>query len=256
MFIDTHAHLTDEAFEGRVDSVVNEWRNSGVGLVVNIGYDIASSQKSAYIAQKYPEVYFMAGLHPTDSEPATEKNLEIIKSLTDDAKCIGIGEIGLDYHYGEDREEQKVKLLSQLDLARELRLPVAIHARDCAADMLEIVKDWHSSIENIVLHCYSLGAECAKQFVKYGCSFSFGGASTFKNNKQIYEVVKAIPVDRVMTETDCPYMTPVPFRGEVNEPKYIPLVAARLAELYGKDIEEMQEILLQNTLNTFKRIKL
>lgn len=256
MFIDTHAHLTDEVFAGRVDEAVADWRSSGVGLVINMGYDLNSSKESAFIAQKYPEVYFMAGLHPTDSEPATDDNLEIIRNLTKQEKCLGVGEIGLDYHYGEDREEQKRKLLAQLALAEELKLPVSLHARDCASDMLEIVKEWHNRIERMVLHCYSLGAECAKQFVKYGCNFSFGGAITFKNNKQIYDVVKVIPVDRVLTETDCPYMTPVPFRGKDNEPKYVPLVVNKLAELYGLDICKMQEVLLKNTLDTFKRIKL
>jgi len=251
MFSDTHAHLTDEAFRGRIDEVVSSFRAAGVGLVINIGYDLKSSEESAYIAQKHPEIYFTAGLHPTDGEPATEANLSAVRRLAAMPKCVGIGEIGLDYHYGGDREEQKKNFLAQLSLAEELKLPVSVHARDCTADMLEIMKEWAKRLPAAVLHCYSMGAEAAKLFVRYGCHFAFGGAITFKNNRQIYEVAKVVPKDRLLTETDCPYMAPVPFRGEVNEPKYIPLVTEKLAGLYGTTVEEISEILLSNAKKVF-----
>ena len=251
MFSDTHAHLTDEAFKGRIDEVVNAFRAAGVGLVINVGYDLKSSEESALIAQKYDEIYFTAGLHPTDGEPATSAYLSRIRSIATLPKCVGIGEIGLDYHYGGDREEQKKKFLAQLSLAEEARLPVSVHARDCTADMLEIMKDRAEKLPAVVLHCYSMGAEAAKLFVRYGCYFGFGGAITFKNNKQIYEVAKVVPTDRLLTETDCPYMAPVPHRGEVNEPKFVPLAAEKLAELYGTSTEKMSETLLFNAKKVF-----
>ena len=251
IFADTHAHLTDEAFSGRIDGVISDYKNAGVGLVINVGYDLISSEKSAFIAQNHDEIYFTAGLHPTDGEDATEENLEKIKLLAVLPKCVGIGEIGLDYHYGGDRERQKKSFRSQLELAALLSLPVSVHARDCAADMLEIAKEFAGKIPAIVLHCYSLGAECAKIFNKLGCYFGLGGAITFKNNRQIYEVASVVPIDRILTETDCPYMAPVPHRGEVNEPKFIPLVLQKLAEIYGASPEKTSETVLANAKKVF-----
>ncbi len=251
MYIDTHAHLTDEAFKDRIQQVVEDYRAAGVGLVINVGYDLKSSAESAYIAQKYDDIYFLAGLHPTDGEPATPDNLAKISELLKAEKCLGIGEIGLDYHWECDRAAQKESFYAQLELAVDAGVPVSIHARDCAEEMLAALKIYAPKLPACVLHCYSLGAECAKQFLKYGCTFAFGGAITFKNNKQIYEVAKVVPKDRLLTETDCPYMAPVPHRGEVNEPKYVGLAAEKLAEIYGLASEEMQEILYQNTRKTF-----
>lgn len=255
MYIDTHAHLTDESFISRIDEVANGWREAGVGKVINIGYDIKSSQESAFIAQKYPEVYFCAGLHPSDGEPADALALEKIYELTRHPKCVGIGEIGLDYHYGEDRAAQMRSFTAQMDLAAEISVPVSIHARDCTADMLSVVKAYAGKLPSIVLHCYSMGAESAKIFSRLGCYFAFGGAITFKNNRQIYEVKEVVATDRLLTETDCPYMAPVPYRGKTNEPKYVGLVCSRLAELYGVSDGDMQRILEENTNNAFRRNK-
>ena len=256
MYIDTHAHLTDEQLSPRVNEVINGWREQGVGLVINIGYSLESSKKSAYIAQNTQDVYFMAGIHPDDAGSVTEDALAEIEKLTAHQKCVAIGEIGLDYHYGEDRQMQMIAFEKQLALAQKLGLPVSIHARDCTADMLAVVERWYKKLNGIVLHCYSMGAESAKQFAKYGCYFAFGGAITFKNNKQIYDVAKVVPANRLLTETDCPYMAPTPYRGKVNEPKYIPFVLAKLAELYGMEDAKMQEVIKENTLKVFNRIKL
>lgn len=253
MYIDTHAHLTDENFTDRLGEVVFGWREANVGQVITVGYDVKSSKESAYIAEKYGEVFFTAGLHPSDGEQADSNTLEEIYNLTKHPKCVAIGEIGLDYHYGEDRELQKKTFVAQMELAKEIGIAVTIHARDCTQDMLSIVERYKDSLPAIVLHCYSLGAESAKTFLKYGCHFAFGGAITFKNNKQIYEVAKVLPKDRLLTETDCPYMTPVPYRGKVNEPKYVGLVCDKLSELYGVDTLEMQKVLEENTLRVFKR---
>lgn len=252
-FSDTHAHLTDAAFRGREKEVIDSFKDAGVGLAICVGYDLASSEKSAYIAQNHDGIYFTAGLHPTDGEVA-DGNLDAIRKLSRDEKCVAIGEIGLDYHYGDDRAAQREKFLSQLDLAEELNLPVSVHARDCAEDMLCIIRERGSRLPAVILHCYSLGAECAKVFLKHNCFFGFGGAITFKNNRQVYEVAKVVPKERLLTETDCPYMAPVPHRGEVNEPKYIPLIAAKLAELYGESIEDMRNILYKNALAAFGKI--
>ena len=251
MYVDTHAHLTDEVFKGRLAEVVTNYRSAGVGLVLNIGYDLKSSEESAFIAQKYRDIYFLAGLHPSDGEPATDGNLERLYEITKREKCVGIGEIGLDYHWECDRAAQKASFEAQLSLAAEAGLPVSVHARDCAEDMLHFIKAYAPKLPACVLHCYSLGAESAKLFVRYGCMFAFGGAITFKNNKQIYEVAKVVPKDRLLTETDCPYMAPVPHRGEANEPKYVGLVLEKLAEIYNEDSAEMAETVFANTLRTF-----
>lgn len=256
MYIDTHSHLTDEAFAGEVEEVILRAKSSGVGLIINIGYDMKSSQESAQIAQKHHEVYFCAGLHPDDGDEVTDENLAVIRQLALSPKCVAIGEIGLDYHYDGDREQQLIGFKKQLDLAVELNMPVSIHARDCTADMLSVLSEYAGKLPSVVLHCYSMGAESAKVFVKLGCYFAFGGVITFKNNKQIYEVAKVVPIDRLLTETDCPYMAPVPYRGKTNEPAYVPYVCGKLAELYGVTDEEMQTRLLQNTLRAFPRIKL
>ena len=150
------------------------------------------------------------------------------------------------------RGRQKKNFRAQLELAAALSLPVSVHARDCAADMLETVREYASRIPAVVMHCYSLGAESAKIFTRLGCYFGFGGAITFKNNRQIYEVASVVPKDRLLTETDCPYMAPVPHRGEVNEPKHIPLVLEKLAEIYGTPPKEMSEIILDNARKVFK----
>jgi len=256
MYTDTHAHLTDETFSVALDATADRWRSAGVGLVVNIGYDIKSSKESAFIAQKLHDVYFCAGLHPSDGDDATDENLQIIRTLAANEKCVGIGEIGLDYHYGEDRLVQMQRFVAQMELASELGMPVSIHARDCTADMLTVVGKYKDRVPAIILHCYSMGAESAKIFNKYGCYFALGGAATFKNNRQIHEVVREVPLGRLLTETDCPYMTPVPFRGKPNAPEYVGLVCDFLAGLYGLESGEMQDILLKNTLEVFPKIKL
>ena len=256
MYIDTHAHLTDESFLSNLDATADNWRRAGVGLVVNIGYDVFSSKMGAEISKSHDDVYFCAGLHPSDGEGATADNLQIIKDLSFNEKCVGIGEIGLDYHYGEDREEQKKNFYAQLELASSLSMPVSVHARDCTEDMISFVKQFHERIPAIILHCYSMGAESAKIFNKYGCYYAFGGAATFKNNKQIHDVVKQVPLNRLLTETDCPYMTPVPYRGKPNAPEYVGLVCDFLATLYGVESAELQQIILNNTKEVFPKIKL
>ncbi len=256
MFADTHAHLTDEKLFCRIDEVINDAAAADVGLIINVGYDLASSRESARIAQKHPNVYFAAGLHPTDGEFPTQDNLGVIKSLLTHEKCVAVGEIGLDYHYGENRVRQMESFTTQLAVAAEYGLPVSVHARDCTEDMLSVVAEWHSRLPAVVLHCYSMSAEAAQTFTKYGCYFAFGGAITFKNNKQAERVAAVIPTDRLLTETDCPYMAPVPKRGEVNEPKYVRYPAEKLAVLYGIEFGKMQEILINNTLKVFNRIKL
>lgn len=255
MYIDTHAHLTDEAFKENREEVISSLKKANVGLVINVGYDVESSKESAFIAQNHDEIYFCAGLHPTDGEDATDANLEKIYNLSKEKKFVGIGEIGLDYHYDGDREKQKKNFVSQLALAAEIGAPVALHARDCAEDLIKILSDWYKKLPSIVLHCYSLGAECAKVFNKFGCYYAFGGAITFKNNKLIYDVVKVVPLNRVLTETDCPYMTPEPFRGKTNSPAYVGYVTEKLAALYEISSEKAQNIVSENVKTVFTAIR-
>ena len=256
MLFDSHMHLNDERFLGREEEVVSEAKEAGVPLLFCAGYDLASSRKAVELAERFPGVYAFVGFHPENLEGVSEEALEEIASLAKSPKVVGIGEIGLDYHWfkeEKDHQNQKVWFARQIDLANALGLPVSIHARDAYGDLLPFLKE-HPIEKSGVLHCYSGSVEMIKEFAKLGLYFGFDGPITYKNAVTPKECVKACPLDRILVETDSPYLPPVPFRGKENGPKYIPYIAREMASLKGMELDDLAEALNEN-LNRLFHVK-
>ena len=256
MLFDSHMHLNDERFLGREEEVVSEAKDAGAPLLFCAGYDLASSRKAVELAERFPEVYAFVGFHPENLEEVSEEALEEIASLAKSKKVVGIGEIGLDYHWFKDpgdHEKQKTWFARQIDLANALGLPVSIHAREAYGDLLLFLKE-HPIEEGGVLHCYSGSPEMMREFAKLGLYFGFDGPITYKNAVTPKECVKACPLDRILVETDSPYLPPVPFRGKENCPKYIPYIAREMASLKGMELDDLAEALNEN-LNRLFHVK-
>lgn len=261
MYIDVHCHLTGGEYEeiGGVEGVLARAKENGVGLVICSGFDLDSSIIAKNLSEQYEEVYFCAGFHPSELDKYHEGDLEKLAALCAHEKCVAVGEIGLDYHFEDNPspETQRELFLRQLALADELGLPVVLHSRDAAQETLELLQaNKHLLTKGGLMHCYSYSAEMTKDFLDLGLSFSFGGPSTFKNAKKVVESVQRIPADRILTETDCPYLTPVPFRGVFpNEPKNVKHIAENMANLRNENLEELKKQVLQNAKQLFFKLK-
>lgn len=261
MYIDVHCHLTGDDFDGvgGVEQVIARASENGVSRMICSGYDLASSQEAKALAERFDNVYFCAGFHPSELNKYTDGDLEKIKTLCAHEKCVAVGEIGLDYHFEDNPpdEVQRIMFLQQLLLADELGLPVVIHSRDAAQETLEILEQNKPLLRrSALMHCYSYSPEMAERFAALGLYFSFGGTSTFKNAKKVVDSVQRIPATRILTETDCPYLTPAPYRGTFpNEPKNVTFVAARIAELKETDEKALQEQVLENAKRLFFKLK-
>ena len=231
MLFDTHAHYDDEAFDTDRDALLTALPQRGVGLILNPGCDVESSRKAVTYAAAYPHVYAAVGIHPENCGGCTADDLAAIRALAQQPKVVAIGEIGLDYYWPENppRPLQQQVLRSQLALARELSLPVIIHDRDAHADTMAIVREFPGL--RGVFHCFAGSVEMARELVDMGWYLSFNGAATFKNARKAPEVIRAVPMDRLMIETDAPYLTPAPYRGRRNDSTYVRLVAERIAQL-------------------------
>lgn len=249
MFFDVHAHLDDEAFDEDRKEVIKDIQNAGI-CVINAGSDIASSEFSLDLADRYDFIYACIGIHPHEAKDVPVDYLDILMDLSKHKKVVAIGEIGLDYYYDlSDKEDQKKVFMEQLGLAKELDLPVVIHDREAHQDTLDIVKA--SGVKKGLMHCYSGSYEMALEFIKLGFYFSFGGIITFKNAKKPKEVVAKLPLESILCETDCPYLTPEPYRGRRNDPTKIPIIAQKIAELRDMDFHGLEMALEQNTRNLF-----
>ncbi|QRN85153.1 TatD family hydrolase [Clostridia bacterium] len=251
MWIDTHVHLNDDRLYEQAEDVLLRAKKDNVGLVINVSYDLESSRRGVELAQIYENVYTAVGMHPHDAKDYTEAFKEEMYRLAKDNKVVAYGEIGLDYHYDlSPRELQKKVFVDQIHLANELSLPVIIHNRESHGDMLEILKK--TPIEgNTVMHCFSGSVEFMKECVKLGLYISFAGPITFKNAHKLLDVVAETPTERLLVETDCPYLTPVPYRGKTNEPKNVTWVAKKVSEIKGIPLEELEVILEQNSRTFF-----
>lgn len=253
--IDSHLHLDDEKFVGQVDGVLQRAKEVGVTLFINNSCNYQTMLSGVALADKYPNVYATIGMHPHEATDFDDKFVSTMNRLSTHPKVVAVGEIGLDYYYDlSPRQVQKDVFAQQIELADKFGLPLTLHIRDAYGDAWDILQAQRKYLNNGVLwHCYSGSAEFARQMAKQGHYFAFGGAITFKNaNKG--EVLQAIPFDRILSETDSPYMAPVPLRGTVNEPCNIPLVVAKIAELLDKPSEQVEEQILQNTLRYFFKI--
>lgn len=247
---DTHAHLMDEAYTPDKDVALEEAAEK-LSLVMNIGCDVPSSQEALKLAEKYPNFYAAVGIHPEDALKFNGENLAEIRTLATHPKNRAIGEVGLDYHWDVPQDIQKDAFAAQIDLAKELHLPLIIHDREAHRDTLDMLISCHADEVGGVMHAYSGSAEMVQEVLNLNFYIAFGGVLTFKNAKKALEAAQTVPLERLLIETDCPYMTPVPFRGKRNHPKYIQYIAQKLAEIKGVSIEEMAEITYQNGKKLF-----
>ncbi len=256
MIIDTHAHYDDKAFEEDRTEVLESMAGEGIGRIVNIGSSLGACKRTIQLMEQYDFIYGALGIHPTDSGELTESDIEWLKEQCALEKCVAIGEIGLDYYWDEpDREIQKKWFVRQLELAKEVRLPVVIHSRDAAQDTVDIMKAEQAQEIGGVVHCYSYSRELAKTFLDMGFYFGIGGVVTFNNGRKLKEVVEYLPMDRIVLETDSPYLAPVPFRGKRNDSRKLSYVVEQIANIKGISLEEVQQITTQNAYNLYPKLK-
>lgn len=252
MLFDSHAHLDSSKFEKDREFVIKRAKDNGVEWIMNPGADLESSMDAVKLAAAHDFIYAAVGVHPHSASTMDESMLAMIKGLARKPKVKAIGEIGLDYHYDfSPRDVQKHWFIEQLKLARELSLPVIIHDREANQDIFNILKQEHAFEHGVLLHCYSGSAELAKQYVHLGAYLSIAGPVTFSNNKKTAEVIKVVPLERLMVETDAPYLTPEPFRGKRNEPMYVEKTCVRLAEIKGISFEEAAKATCENAKRFF-----
>ncbi len=251
MLIDTHCHLDDERLTQEEDAVLARARADGIGLMVTIGTDEKSSAAAAAIASRHPGVvYHTIGAHPSDVDRFDEAELLKIERLARETHPKGIGEIGLDYHHDSNREKQFVVFERMINLARELSLPIIIHDRDAHEDVWRVLNQKAQGLK-ILMHCYSAGPDFVERFMELGCLFSIAGPVTFKNGQSIRDAVSNIPLERIVVETDSPYLTPHPHRGKRNEPAYVKLTAETVAQVKGLSLDEIAEITTRNARQFF-----
>lgn len=256
MIIDSHCHLSDERLRQRQEEIISVLGEKGLESVFEVGWDLNSSKDALELSKKYAHVYAIVGTHPHDAKNFDEASKEFYLQAAKDDKVLAIGEIGLDYYYDlSPREVQKSVFEEQICLADEVQLPIVLHIRDAYKDALDILNANKDKLgHGILMHCYSSSAEMLREFNKLDCYYALGGAITFKNAKKD-DVIKAIPEDRLLVETDSPYMTPVPFRGQTNVPYYVNLVVDKIAEVKNVDRAEIEKSTYQNTLRLFKKYK-
>ena len=252
MLFDTHAHYDAQQFDPDRDAVLSALPSRGVSLVVNPGCDMPSSRTALSLAEKYPFLYAAVGYHPENCAPYRQEELDQLRRMARHPKVVAIGEIGLDYYWEENppRELQQRVFRDQLALAEELDLPVIVHDREAHGDSLAIVKEFPRV--RGVFHCFSGSVEMARELVKLGWMLSFTGVLTYKNARKAVEAAQAIPLDRLMIETDSPYMAPVPHRGERNDSGYVLHICEKLAQIKGISTEECARITLENGKRFFR----
>ena len=252
MFFDSHAHYDDERFNEDRDKLLQNLKNEGVSYVINIGSCVETSLKSIELAQRYDFIYASLGIHPHYVEGIKDNDITIIEKEIKNNKVVAIGEIGLDYYYDNSpRDLQKHWFLQQLKLAKRAKLPVIIHDRDAHEDTMEIIKKEDISSIGGVLHCYSGSTEMANELVGMGFYISIPGTVTFKNSKKIKDVVKNIPIEKMLIETDCPYLAPEPHRGKRNYSAYLKYIAEAIAQIKEIPVEEVAQITSDNTKKLF-----
>lgn len=253
MIFETHAHYDDEAFAEDRDSLLKALPEYGIGRVVNVGASPASCQTTIGLMEKYDFVYGALGIHPSETAVLDEALLARIKEQCQHEKCVAVGEIGLDYHWQEpEREIQKKWFARQLQMAKALCLPVVIHSRDAAQDTIEIMKAEHAETIGGVIHCFSYTRETAEIFLKMGFYIGIGGVVTFKNAKKLKEAVACIPMERIVVETDSPYLAPEPDRGKRNDSSKLPFVINEIARIKELPAEQVEKITWQNACKLYR----
>ena len=251
MLIDTHAHLQDEQFDSDRGEVIARALAAGVERIINIGDNIESSARGVKLAADYPELYAAVGIHPQEAGRMQPSHEELLASWAKLPKVVAIGEIGLDYYYeNTSRECQKEVFIRQLDLARQLHLPVCIHDRDAHGDLMAILAKEGKGLAGVI-HCFSGSGEMARELVRSGWHIGIDGPLTFKNAAKLPDVVRQVPLERLLIETDSPYLAPVPMRGKRNEPAHVIHVARKAAELRQTSFDEFAAATTKNARNLF-----
>lgn len=253
MLIDSHAHLDDERFSGDTEGIIENFENDNLELVINIGADLRSSKNSVELAKTHENIYATVGVHPHSAKEVDETTIDSLRKLAKEEKVVAIGEIGLDYHYDNSpRDLQRKWFIEQIKLAKELDLPISVHSREATKDVLDIItKEAEDGKLRGVIHCFSDSVEIAYEYLKLGFYISLAGPVTFKNAKAPKEVAKIVPLDRLLIETDSPYLTPTPHRGKRNEPKYVRYVAETIANLKEISFEKVKNATNENVKTLF-----
>lgn len=251
--IDSHVHLDDEAFKEDREDIIKSLGENGIELVINNSSDLPSSERSVELANKYGNIYAAIGVHPHEARTYDDEVEKRLIELSGDKKVLAIGEIGLDYYYDNSpRDVQKEVFKRQIELAARLKKNIVIHSRDAAKDTFDILKEAHEKYDfTALIHCFSQSVDMMREYLKMGDYIALGGAVTFKNAKTPKEVAKAVDLDRLLLETDCPYMTPVPYRGKRNEPKLVKFTCQYIADLRQMDASELEKITGENTKRFF-----
>ena len=244
MYIDTHCHLTSEDYDD-IDLVIKENIDNNVSKIIVSGCDMESIKEGLILSKKYPSVYLTLGFHPSE---VNNYDLDYLKEALNNPKVVGLGEIGLDYHYGkEDIDKQKELFRKQLDIATKLNIPIVIHSRDATKDTINILKEYDLKG---VIHCFSGSLETAKEYIKMGYLLGIGGVVTFKNSK-LYKVVEGVSLENIVLETDSPYLTPEPDRGKKNSSKYIPIIAKKISDIKKVKLSEVEKTTTNNAVKLF-----
>jgi|TARA_B100001939_G_scaffold237046_1_gene204541 TatD DNase family protein len=255
--IDSHAHLDYPKIIEQLDDVIKRANEAGVKKIISIGVKLSKSKNVQAISEKYEDIFFSAGIHPHEASSEPDAcNLEAIIQAASHPKCVAIGEAGLDYFYDHSPQEaQQDSFRVQIQAARELDLPIIIHSRDADEDMASIIEEeYEKSPFKGVLHCFSSGKDLAKRAINKGFYISFSGILTFPKSTELREIASKVPCDRILVETDAPFLAPVPFRGKTNEPAYTVYTLKTLSEAIGKPFDEMAKQTFQNTLKLFSKI--
>lgn len=266
MIFETHAHYDDDAFAEDREEVISSLLSANIGKIVNVGASIASTKSSLRLAEQYKNLYAAVGVHPSDVADLNEETYAWLREQTSHPKAVAVGEIGLDYYWDKESDvqaRQREWFRRQLVLAADSGLPVIIHSRDAAEDTMRILKEagsWEirdASVQGLcgVIHCYSYSPEMAREFVKMGYYIGVGGVVTFKNARKLKETVEQLPLERILLETDCPYMAPEPYRGKRNQSSYIPYIAEKIAEIKHVTTAEVERVTWENAMTLFSKVK-
>ncbi|HZG72818.1 MAG TPA: TatD family hydrolase [Chondromyces sp.] len=256
MLFDTHVHLNADQFEDDLDQVIERAKEAGVDQMVVVGFDRPTIKKAMELVEQHDFLYASVGWHPVDAIDMTEEDLQWIEELSNHPKVVALGEMGLDYHWDKSPKEiQKEVFRKQIRLAKKVKLPIIIHNREATQDIVEILKEEEAKEIGGIMHCFSGSAETAKECIDMNFYISLGGPVTFKNAKKPKEVAAAVPLEKLLIETDCPYLAPHPYRGKRNEPAYVKLVAEQIAVIKGISYQEVAEKTTENAKRLFGLLK-
>ncbi|MCA9506911.1 MAG: TatD family hydrolase [Myxococcales bacterium] len=252
MIIDSHCHIHDEKFNSDRDEVIKRAQDENITHLITIGCDIFTTEKAHAVAERYENIYFSAGFHPHEAQFLDDENYQKLRELAQAKKCVAIGECGLDYYYNHSKpKEQEAALVKQIELAHELGLPLIIHLRDAFVPFMDIMEAHLKEGQKVLIHCFSGSLEEAHIHIESGFYISLSGIITFKKPGDLPQVAKEIPLEKLLIETDCPYLAPLPYRGKRNEPHYIHRTLDAVAQARGETLEIIENQIYQNTLDFF-----